>query len=151
MKPPLLEFTVNAHEFTHLVFEVKVWRTYNELQLARARSVRSCRLPPDHALVEGFFHTEHRRHCDDLTVGIIHFAKPNLTLNTITHESVHAAVAIATWARPKSNRLENACVDDERALCLTEIVIEEALASGTAYITERIVHALRRNRLKILP
>lgn len=152
MIKPFLSFTIIADTSTHLRFRVVVWRTFNELQAARQRARNLAKLKPDGIKCDGFLHRSNRRDLNEIVLGEIHFAKTHLTVNTIAHEATHAAIALATWCRPRyrggsSEKQEN----DERDLCITENTVEEAICYPTGHMTEGIIWELRRNKLKIKP
>lgn len=147
---PFHSFTIQADDSTYLRYRVIVWRNYSQLQVARRRAAKISKDKRAHQDCDGFCHKFQHRHQNDLVIGAIHFCKEKLSLNTIAHEAVHAAVNLAAWER-LSSRDKGKKEDNERDLCVTERIIDEAIAYSTGYITEGIVLELRRQKFKIKP
>lgn len=141
---PMLEFSIGAYRDTHLKICVKVWRHYDQLQRARKRVGDK---GVDHVPCDGFCHRFHNRHCDELSIGEIHLCRTNLSIETIAHEAVHAAVGYMEWVRPADKR----ATIDSRDMVARNDAIDEGIAYSTGFITEGIVWNLRREKCKIKP
>jgi hypothetical protein len=139
---PRLEFSIGADKQTHLFFRVKVWRRYSELQVARDKVRDKGEVPQP---CDGFCHTFHERHCNDRCLGEIHFCADRLTIATIAHEALHAAVGLAQWIRPADKDASN----DSRDLVVVIPDVNECLAYATGYMTEGIIWNLRREKFKV--
>lgn len=147
---PFHSFTIQADNSTYLRYRVVVWKNYLQLQLSRRRVEKITRDKRPHQNCDGFCHKFQQRHQNDLVIGEIHFSKDRLSLNTIAHEAVHAAVNLAAWERLASSDKDKK-EDNERDLCVTERIVDEAIAYPTGYITEGIVLEFRRKKFKVKP
>lgn len=147
---PFLEFTIQADRNTYLIWRVKVWRTYSQLQFARSGARRASKIKRDYNECDGFTHKFHERNSHDLCIGEIHFAKTHLTVEVIAHEAVHAATHLCMIFRPRSHD-PGKRDSNERDCCITETVIDEAIAYPTGFIAEGVIWNLRREKLKIKP
>lgn len=141
---PRLEFTIGANRNTHLGFKVIVWRTYGQLQSARDKVRAKGEIPH---LCDGFCHRVHNRHCNDRCIGEIHLSADRLTVETIAHECLHAAIGYAEWIRPADDKAS----EDSRDLVATSDAVEELLAYSTGFMTEGVIWNCRREKLKVKP
>lgn len=149
---PLHEFSIQADKGTHLKVAVKVWRYFGQLQEERTRLRTLHKQKYDFQLCDGFTWVKNKRHCDDLVVAEIHLCKSKLTVDTIAHECVHAAVVLVAWFRPCSRAGDEQRHEaNERDLCITEHVIDEGLAYPVGHLTEGIIWNLRKQKFKIKP
>lgn len=142
---PAHEFTISADNNTHLRFVVKVWGTYAKLQAARKIAAKKTKT--NLMVCDGFCHRFNNKSCFDLDLGEIHLCSRKLSVNTIAHECLHAAVGLAQHLRPA----DDDHTPDSRDLCAGNRTIEEALAYPTGYMTEGIVWNLLRLKLKVKP